>query len=65
MQFDLWLTSADLCMTFDPNNALHIYQGLFLPNLVAIGYFYKQFDLWLTPANPRITFDPCNALHIG
>ena len=37
-QFDLWLTLADPCMTFDPNNALRSGQGFFPPNLVAIGH---------------------------
>ena len=28
-KFDLWLTLADLCMTFDPSNALHSGHGFF------------------------------------
>ena len=35
-QFDPWLTPAALCMTFDFINALHLGQGFFLFNLVAI-----------------------------
>ena len=38
-QFDLWLTLADPCMTFDPSNALRFGQGFSPPNLVAIGHF--------------------------
>ena len=38
-QIDIWLTLADLCMTFDPSSALHSDQGFFQPNLVAIGHF--------------------------
>ena len=38
-QFDLWLNLSDPCMTFDPSNALCFGQGLFLPNLMAIGHF--------------------------
>ena len=37
-QFDPWLTSADLCMTFNLSNALCFGQGYFLPNLAAIGH---------------------------
>ena len=36
-EFDLWLTLADPCMTFDPSNGLRSGHGFFLPNLVAIG----------------------------
>ena len=34
--FDLWLTPADPCMTFDPSNALRSGQESFLPNLEAV-----------------------------
>ena len=34
----LWLTPDDPCMAFDPMNALHSVQGVFLPNLVAKGH---------------------------
>ena len=59
-QFDLWLTPADTCTTFDPRNALHFGQGFFLPNLQSQG-ISKQFDLWLTRADPCMNFDP--AMH--
>ena len=39
--FDLWLTLADPCMTFDPSNALRSLrfgQGFFPPNLVVMGH---------------------------
>ena len=53
-QFDLWLTPADPCMTFDPSNELHFDQGYFLPNLVAIWHFKSIWHLvdpgWRTPA---------------
>ena len=38
-QIDVWLTLADICMTFYPSNALCSGQGFFLPNLIAIGHF--------------------------
>ena len=38
-QIDFWLTAADPCITFDPQNALNTRQGFFLPNLVAIDHF--------------------------
>ena len=44
-QFDLWLTKADPCMTFDPGNALHFGLVFFLPNLVAIGHFQAIWPL--------------------
>ena len=34
-QLHLYLNQGDPYLTFDPNNALHSGQGLFLPNLVA------------------------------
>ena len=37
-EFDLWLTLADPCMTFDLSNALCSGPGFFPPNLVAIGH---------------------------
>ena len=37
-EFDLCLTLADPCMTFDPVNALRSGQGFIPPNLVAIGH---------------------------
>ena len=43
--FDLWLTSADPCMTFDPSNALHSSQGFFPPNLVAVGHCWANWPL--------------------
>ena len=42
VQFNLWLTLAKLCMTFDPISALRVFgalyfsQGAYQPNLVAI-----------------------------
>ena len=54
----------DPCMTFDPGNALHLSQGFFLPNLVAIG-IPEQFNPWLTLVDPCMTFDPGNALHFS
>ena len=50
-QFDLWLTPADPCMTFDATNALHPGQGFFLPNLVAIGHSWAIWPL-VDPALP-------------
>ena len=38
-QLPLWLTPYYPCMTFDPSNALHSGQGLFVPNLVGIEHF--------------------------
>ena len=38
-QFDLQLTLADLCMTFDPSNVLCTDQEFLLPNLLALWYF--------------------------
>ena len=35
-RFDLWLTPADPCMTFDPSNKLHLDQDFFQPNLAAM-----------------------------
>ena len=59
-EFDIWLTLADPCMTFDPNNELHFDQGssyqIWWPYIIS-----KQFDLWLTLADPCMTFDPSNA----
>ena len=49
--FDLWLTPADPCMTFDPSNALHSGQGFFPPNVVAIGHCWANWPL-LDPSWP-------------
>ena len=43
--FDHCLTPADLCMTFDPSNALCSGQGFFLPNLIAIGHYLAIWPL--------------------
>ena len=37
-QFDILLTPADTYMIFDPTNALHFGQEVFLPKLVAMGH---------------------------
>ena len=53
-QFDLWLTLADPCMTFNScHDLLHFSQGFFLPNLVVIGQArWPLDDLWpLIPTN--------------
>ena len=56
-QFDLWLTLADPCMTFDPSNALRSGQGFFLPNLVAIGHCWASWPL-LDPSRPLHDLQP-------
>ena len=38
-EFDLQLTPADPCITFDHSNDLHFDQGFFLSNLVAMEHF--------------------------
>ena len=38
-QIDAYLTPADSFITFDPSNVLRFGQGIFPPNLVAIGHF--------------------------
>ena len=65
-QFDLWLTPADPCMTFDPNNALCSGQGFFPPNLVAIGHCQTSWPL-LDPSWPLHDLWPqqCSTLWSG
>ena len=46
-----WLTLADLCMTFDPINALHFGQWFYQLNLVAIGHFWAIWPL-VSPSWP-------------
>ena len=50
-EFNLWLTLADLCMTFDSSNALRSGHGFFPPNLVAIGHCWANWPL-LDPSWP-------------
>ena len=45
-EFDLWLTPADPCMTFDPSNELHFDQGFFLPNLGSGGIEKSHSCKW-------------------
>ena len=62
--FDLWLTPAGPCMTFDPSNALHSGQGFFPPNVVAIGHCWANWPL-LDPSWHLHNLNPSNALHYG
>ena len=40
-----WLTPVDLCIILDPINALHLGQGFFPSNLVAIRYLWTIWSL--------------------
>ena len=61
-QFNLRLTQAHPCITFDPSNALHFDQGFFPPYQIwQLLNISGHFNLWLTPVGPSMTFDPSNA----
>ena len=47
-QVNLWLTSADPCVTFDPGSVVHFAQGVLRTKFGSHVVFFQKIDLNMT-----------------